>query len=60
MNMYSFVFFKKKNVLDWHRFYGEELYDHSIDPNELINLHDRNEYQDLKLKLKKVLRDRIQ
>lgn len=44
---------------DWHRKYGEELYDHSIDAEENMNLFDRNEYYDIKIQLKNFLRSKI-
>lgn len=33
---------------DWTKIYGEELYDHSIDPQENINLADRPQMQETK------------
>lgn len=44
---------------DWHRFYGEELYDHSIDPDEYMNLYDRREFAALKSQLKHLLRSKV-
>ena len=44
---------------DWNRFYGEELYDHSIDPDEYINLYDRYEFAAIKLQLKHLLRTKL-
>lgn len=47
------------NSLDWNRFYGEELYDHTIDPDEYINLYDRHEFAAIKLQLKHLLRTKL-
>lgn len=45
--------------LDWNRFYGEELYDHAMDPDEYINLYDRHEFAAIKLQLKHLLRTKL-
>lgn len=46
-------------LLDWNRFYGEELYDHTTDPDEYINLYDRQEFAAIKLQLKNLLRTKL-
>lgn len=45
--------------LDWNRFYGEELYDHSTDPDEYTNLYDQHEFAAIKLQLKHLLRTKL-
>lgn len=52
---FSHFFFSQ----DWNRFYGEELYDHSIDPDEYMNLYDRYEFVAIKLQLKHILRSKL-
>lgn len=47
------------NQIDWNRYYGEELYDHTIDPDEYINLYDRHEFAAIKLQLKHLLRTKL-
>lgn len=44
---------------DWHKRYGEELYDHSIDPDENMNLANRHEFAALKLQLYRILRNKL-
>lgn len=46
-------------ILDWHKRYGEEMYDHSIDPDENMNLANRNEFNTLKLQLYHILRNKL-
>lgn len=41
--------------LDWQKIFGEELYDHSIDKDENINLAHRQGFEDIKNKLKEQL-----
>ncbi|KAJ6632748.1 Iduronate 2-sulfatase, partial [Pseudolycoriella hygida] len=41
---------------DFHSVYGEELYDHSIDPDENMNLALRGQFKDLKDELLKLLK----
>lgn len=36
-------FFPNNFTIDWNNVYGKELYDHLIDPEENMNLIDRNE-----------------
>lgn len=43
----------------WSRIYGEELYDHSIDPDEMTNLAARDQFNELKLRLRKLLREKL-
>lgn len=40
---------------DWQKMYGEELYDHSIDRDENMNLAYRQGFEDIKNKLKQQL-----
>lgn len=44
---------------DWHKRYGEELYDHSIDPDENLNLAHRYELAAIKLQLYRILRKKL-
>lgn len=41
--------------IDWNTIYGEELYDHRLDPKENMNLSDRPEFDNIKNKLRKIL-----
>lgn len=43
----------------WSRIYGEELYDHSIDPNEMTNLATRDQFNKLKMNLRKMLKEKL-
>lgn len=52
--MFSFSIFTA-----WSRVYGEELYDHSIDPDEMTNLATRDQFNELKLHLKEMLRRKL-
>ncbi|XP_031631484.1 iduronate 2-sulfatase isoform X2 [Contarinia nasturtii] len=45
---------------NWHKYYGEELYDHSIDPEENLNLVNRHEFDAIKLQLKHLLRSKLE
>lgn len=38
--------------IDWRKIHGEELYDHSIDGDENINLAHRYGFEDVKNELK--------
>lgn len=38
-------------ILDWRKLYGEELYDHSFDSDENINLAHRMGFGEIKKKL---------
>lgn len=44
---------------DWNITYGEELYDHSIDPDEMMNLATRSPFIELTLQLNKLLREKL-
>jgi iduronate 2-sulfatase len=46
-------------VRNWHQMYGEELYDHSIDSDEYMNLADRQSIDSLKVALKRILRSKF-
>lgn len=52
-------FYVSVSLTAWSRIYGEELYDHSIDPNELTNLATREQFNRLKLHLRQLLRDKL-
>lgn len=41
--------------IDWQKIYGEELYDHSIDGDENMNLAHRQGFEDIKNKLRQQL-----
>lgn len=47
------------SLSDWRKSYGEELYDHSIDPQETMNLAGRTELATIKLNLKKLLKQTV-
>lgn len=38
--------------IDWRKIYGEELYDHSIDGDENINLAHHFGFEDIKIELR--------
>lgn len=46
-------------LLAWSQIYGEELYDHSIDPGEKMNLATRVQFAKQKLHLNELLREKL-
>lgn len=44
------------HIVDFNTVYGEELYDHSFDPDENMNLALRRQFKDFKAELLKLLR----
>lgn len=50
-------FFPNNFTVNWNNVYGKELYDHLIDPEENMNLVDRNELSEIvkKLRIKLIL-----
>lgn len=47
-------------AIDWQVVYGEELYDHCIDPHEKLNLVGRREFSHLKWELRHLLIARVE
>lgn len=52
-------FSPKKFTKYWNKIVGEEFYDHSIDPDENINLNTRSELDGIRLDLRKILIDKF-
>lgn len=55
----KFIFFLYTRITVWSRIHGEELYDHTIDPHELINLATRDRFDKLKLHLMNKLKEKL-
>ncbi|XP_055701276.1 iduronate 2-sulfatase [Phlebotomus papatasi] len=44
---------------NWDKIFGEELYDHSLDPEENINLASRTQLNDIKMYLRSILKEKF-